>query len=160
MPNDKFIFVNAPAIVNAGSKDAQHELRSQLMRRIYSKKRQVTPPRFKEEVCDASAAQGKHATNPGSSNSEMSSNGRSASLSLDDMHNTPRDRSLIALSCAIQQVDIKQELTQHGALRRVSQQEQPNVRRQKTMRLNSRLVHGNSKKIVGDPATDHRCFVF
>ncbi|QGA19774.1 hypothetical protein EYB26_007468 [Talaromyces marneffei] len=43
MPDDKFIFVNAPTIINAGPRDARRQLRSQLMRRVYLKKYRVTP---------------------------------------------------------------------------------------------------------------------
>lgn len=43
MPDDKFIFVNAPTIINAGPRDARRQLRSQLMRRVYLKKYKVSP---------------------------------------------------------------------------------------------------------------------
>ncbi|EED15666.1 conserved hypothetical protein [Talaromyces stipitatus ATCC 10500] len=46
---DKFIFVNAPTIVNAGPRDARRHLRSQLMRRVYLKKYKVSPPSAEED---------------------------------------------------------------------------------------------------------------
>lgn len=50
MPDDKFIFVNAPTIINAGPRDARRQLRSQLMRRVYLKKYQVTPSPTEDDV--------------------------------------------------------------------------------------------------------------
>lgn len=49
--NDKFIFVNAPTIINAGPRDARRQLRSQLMRRVYLRKYQ-DPPSQIEDVVD------------------------------------------------------------------------------------------------------------
>ncbi|CRG89124.1 Protein transport protein sec39 [Talaromyces islandicus] len=48
--NDKFIFVNAPTIINAGPRDARRQLRSQLMRRVYLRKYQEPPPRIEDVV--------------------------------------------------------------------------------------------------------------
>lgn len=53
MPEDKFIFVNAPTIINAGPRDARRELRSQLMRRVYLKKYKVLPPTVKDESANS-----------------------------------------------------------------------------------------------------------
>lgn len=51
MPNnDKFIFVNAPTIINAGPRDARRQLRSQLMRRVYLRKYQDPSPRIEHVV--------------------------------------------------------------------------------------------------------------
>lgn len=48
--NDKFIFVNAPTIINAGPRDARRQLRSQLMRRVYLRKYKVSPPQIPDIV--------------------------------------------------------------------------------------------------------------
>jgi hypothetical protein len=48
--NDKFIFVNAPTIINAGPRDARRQLRSQLMRRVYLRKYQEPTPRIEHVV--------------------------------------------------------------------------------------------------------------
>jgi hypothetical protein len=49
MPDDKFIFVNAPTIINAGPRDARRQLRSQLMRRVYLKKYKVSPSAVEDD---------------------------------------------------------------------------------------------------------------
>lgn len=48
---DRFIFVNAPTIINAGPRDARRQLRSQLMRRVYFKKCQV-PSSYLADLID------------------------------------------------------------------------------------------------------------
>ncbi|KAH8705997.1 hypothetical protein BGW36DRAFT_285973 [Talaromyces proteolyticus] len=50
--NDKFIFVNAPTIINAGPRDARRQLRSQLMRRVYLKKYKEPSSRSDDNVVD------------------------------------------------------------------------------------------------------------
>lgn len=49
MPEDKFIFVNAPTIINAGPRDARRQLRSQLMRRVYLKKYKGSPSEVEDD---------------------------------------------------------------------------------------------------------------
>jgi hypothetical protein len=47
---DRFIFVNAPTIIDAGPRDARRQLRSQLMRRVHFKKYQVQSPYLAELI--------------------------------------------------------------------------------------------------------------
>jgi hypothetical protein len=47
---DRFIFVNAPTIINAGPRDARRQLRSQLMRRVHFKKYQAPSSHLAELI--------------------------------------------------------------------------------------------------------------
>lgn len=62
MPDDKFIFVNAPTIINAGPRDARRQLRSQLMRRVYLKKYKVSPSTVEDD--GGNVAEGDSSSSP------------------------------------------------------------------------------------------------
>jgi hypothetical protein len=62
MPDDKFIFVNAPTIINAGPRDARRQLRSQLMRRVYLKKYKVPPQSVEDD--GVSVGEGDSSSSP------------------------------------------------------------------------------------------------
>jgi hypothetical protein len=163
MPNDKFIFVNAPTIINAGPRDARRELRSQLMRRVYLKKYQVSPPPSGEDIANVDEEESVGSSKPSRRGHSLAN----ATVSPPAEYNTETNRRpqeqnvLVSRSPPVSNLptppdDNEQDIPrQNNRTHQVAPQNPVNAQKKKTpkqtMRTKNRLVNGNKQQMMCDP---------
>ncbi|OKL55316.1 hypothetical protein UA08_09395 [Talaromyces atroroseus] len=162
MPNDKFIFVNAPTIINAGPRDARRELRSQLMRRVYFKKYQVSPPPSEDDLANVNEEESVRSPKSGRRGHSLVNTTVSPPAEYDtEVSQTLQEKyGLVLRNSPVSNLptppdDNEQDVPQpDNAMHQVSPPKPANARKKTPkhiMRTKNLYVDKNKQRIMGDP---------